>query len=107
MVAVVSAATAEALGVLATAIRVARLRRGWTVRQLAERVGVSQPTIIKVERGDPTVASGTMLEAATLVGVPLFDVDANDRARYGAYKRAELALLPAAARPHRRIDDDF
>ncbi len=107
MVVLVSPVTTEALGILAAAIRTARLRRGWTVRHLAERVGVSHPTIIKVERGDPTVAIGTMLEAAALVGVPLFDVDADDRDRYGAHKRAELALLPAAARPRRRIDDDF
>ena len=107
MAVLISPLTKEALGILATVIRTARLRRGWTVRELAERVGVSQPTMIKVERGDPTVAVGTMLEAATLVGVPLFDVDADNRDRYGAHKRAELALLPAAARPRRRIDDDF
>ena len=107
MTVLTSPLTNEALSILATAIRTARLRRVWTIRELAERVGVSQPTIIKVERGDPTVAAGTMLEAATLVGVPLFDVDADDRGRYGAHKRAELALLPAAARPRRRIDDDF
>ncbi|MGD9704737.1 MAG: helix-turn-helix transcriptional regulator [Acidimicrobiia bacterium] len=107
MAVVVSPLTKEALGILAVGIRAARLRRGWTVRELAERVGVSQPTIIKVERGDPTVAIGTMLEAAVLVGVPLFAVDAEARERYGAHKRAELALLPAAARPRRRVDDDF
>jgi transcriptional regulator with XRE-family HTH domain len=103
----VSPATTVALDILAAAIRAARLRRGWTVRELAERVGVSHPTIAKVERGDPTVAVGTMLEAATLVGVPLFDADPADRDRYGAQKRAELALLPAAARPRRTVDDDF
>jgi transcriptional regulator with XRE-family HTH domain len=102
-----SAQTSESLTILASSIRAARIRRGWTVHELAERVGVSQPTILKVERGDPGVAVGTMLEAATLVGVPLFAVDADDRGRYGAHRSAELALLPAAVRPRRRIDDDF
>jgi len=107
MTVTVSPLTREALDILAAGIRAARLRRGWTLRHLAERVGVSEPTIIKVERGDPTVAVGTMLEAAVLVGVPLFDLDAQARERYGAHKRAELALLPATVRPRRRIDDDF
>jgi transcriptional regulator with XRE-family HTH domain len=103
----VSPLTSEALAILSTAIRSARLRRGWTVGELAERVGVSRPTMVKVERGDPSVAVGTMLEAAALVDVPLFDVEKGARQRYRAHKQAELALLPAAARPRRRIDDDF
>lgn len=92
---------------LAQATRAGRLRRRWTVRELAERVGVSIPTIIKVERGDPSVAIGTVIEAAVLVGVPLFDADSKTRARYAAQQAAELALLPAAARPGPVIDDDF
>ena len=92
---------------LATAIRSGRIRRGMTVRGLAERVGVSAPTIIKVERGDPGVAIGTVVEAASLVGVPLFDEFPDIRHRYAAQQRAELALLPAAARPRRKVDDDF
>ncbi len=104
---VLSGVTLAALDILATAIRAARLRRGWTLRELAERVGVSEPTIIKVEQGSPTVAVGTVLEAATLVGVPLFDEDPDRRELYRAQRRAELALLPEAARPRRPIDDDF
>ncbi len=92
---------------MAAAIRAARLQRGWTVEELAERVGVSHPTIAKVERGDPGVAAGTLLEAATVVGLPLLDPDPATRERYGASKRAELALLPTAARKRRTVDDDF
>lgn len=103
----VSPQTSEALAILSAAIRTARLRRGWTVEELAERVGVSKPTMLKVERGDRSVAVGTMLEAATLVGVPLFDVDDRGRERYLAHKRSELALLPSAARRRRVVDDDF
>lgn len=101
-----SPSTLEAIQMLATAIRAGRLRRGWTVRQLAERVGVSHATITAVEAGRPGVAIGTVLEAATLVGVPLFSVSDAERTVHGALKRAELALLPASARP-RPVDDDF
>jgi transcriptional regulator with XRE-family HTH domain len=103
----ISPAAREALEVLGVAIRTGRLQRRWTIAELAERVGVSRPTMAKIERGDPTVAIGTCFEAATLVGVPLF-VDEDARVRYGAHKRAELALLPASARrPRQVIDDDF
>jgi transcriptional regulator with XRE-family HTH domain len=106
--ATISPLAREALQLLGASVRAGRIRRGWTVVELAERVGVSHPTITKVERGDPTVAIGTALEAATLVGVPLFDPDADDRARQLAHLRTELALLPAAARrPRREVDDDF
>lgn len=104
---VVSPMTEEALRILADSVRVARLRRGWTVAELARRVGVSRPTLLKVERGDPTVAIGTVFEAARLVGVPLFDAAEDVRGRYGVQKRAELALLPSTARPRDAVDDDF
>ena len=72
---VLSPLTKEALRLLGASIRTQRLRRRWSIDELARRVGVSHPTIMKVERGDPTVAIGSVLESATLVGMPLFDAD--------------------------------
>lgn len=87
-------------------IRVARIERRWTLEELAERVGVSLPTIRKVERGDPTVSLGVALEAAATVGVPLFGAD--DERRWLERRRLDdrLALLPKTARK-RVIDDAF
>ena len=99
--------TTEALEILGDAIRAARIQRGWSINELAERVGVSHVTILKVERADPGVAVGTVFEAATLVGVPLFDPDPTTRLRYQAQKQAELALLPTRARRRPKVDDDF
>jgi transcriptional regulator with XRE-family HTH domain len=102
-----SPAAEEALLLLGWSIRAGRLARRWTSAELAERVGVSRPTISKIEHGDAAVAIGTYFEAATLVGVPLFD-DESNRHRYVAQKWAELALLPARARrPRKPVDDDF
>ena len=102
-----SPSSQEALQLLGWSIRAARVRRRWSSAELAERVGVSRPTISKIEHGDPGVAIGTFFEAATLVGVPLFDDDATRR-RFAAHKRTELALLPESARRLRRtIDDNF
>ena len=60
----------------------------------------------KVERGDLTVALGTALEAAGLVGVALYE-DPTRRTLESRRVAEAVALLPAAARPRRRVDDDF
>lgn len=99
-------ATTEAIDTLASSIRAARIRRGWTVRQLAERIGVSHATVTAIEAGKPSVAIGTVFEAATLVGVPLFSTSESERRTHRALKRAELALLPATVR-ERPVDDEF
>lgn len=103
---VLSPATQEALQLLGISVRTGRIRRGWTLVSLAERLGVSKPTVIRIERGDARVAIGTVFEAATLVGVALFDPDPAVRARHAELKRIELALLPSAVR-ERDVDDDF
>ncbi len=47
-----------------------------TDRDLADRADIDKKTLSKVERGDPTVAIGTVFEVAGLVGVSLFAPDA-------------------------------
>ncbi len=89
---------------LGGSIRAGRLRRGWSVASLAERVGVSSPTITKVERGDPSVAIGTVFEAARLTGVELYG---DHRQLAGDVVRRELELLPRRGRTRRRADNDF
>ena len=96
---------AELLG---TQVRQARIERRWSVRDLAQRAGISAPTLLKVERGDPTVSLGTALDVATLVGVPLFFEDHRDLAGELARQRDRLALLPANVRQRESdVDDDF
>jgi len=96
----------EATNLLGASIRAARLRRNMTIREVAERVGVSMPTMRRVEAGDPTVAIGTMFETATVVGVALYDPDPDIRSALERAISTDLALLPSRAlTPH--IDDDF
>ena len=47
------AATLAALG---ANLRLARERRGMTIRELGAQINASAPTIIKLERGDPSVS---------------------------------------------------
>lgn len=102
-----SPATKEAARLLGARIRLGRKERHWTVGELAERVGVTEGTLRKIEQGRPNVSLGAALEAAVLVGVPLFDQDPARRALEQGRVDDRLALLPARIREPRRPDNDF
>lgn len=107
---VLSPVAVDAARVLGQQIARVRRARRWTAAELGERVGVTARTISAVEGGAPTVALGTYLEAATVLGVPLFGADGPGLAVLARRGRDELALLPRRVR-HREveteIDDDF
>ncbi len=50
-------------------MRWARLRRKESQKQWASRLGVSVPTLIRLERGDPTVSMGVYATALWLIGL--------------------------------------
>jgi transcriptional regulator with XRE-family HTH domain len=50
-------------------LRAARMRRKMTQPVLAERVGVSVPTIVKLEAGDPSTSLATVLRVLTALGL--------------------------------------
>ena len=58
----------EALQKLGADIRDARRRRRVPIALMAERVGVSQTTIGKIERGDPTASMGSYTLALFVLG---------------------------------------
>ncbi len=61
-------AATSALAQLGRDLATARLRRRESQRVWAERVGVSVPTLIRMERGDPRVAMGVYATALWMVG---------------------------------------
>ena len=58
----------RALEVLGTNIKIARLKRRISVREFAERAGVSERTIIRLEKGDDGVSIGTLAMACLVIG---------------------------------------
>ena len=58
-----------ALRELGSAIRIARLRRRQSAQDFASRLGVSLPTLRKLERGDPGVVVATFVCALWLLGL--------------------------------------
>jgi len=98
----------EAAKLLGMQVAAARRERRWSAEELAERAGISPPTLTKVESGDMTVGLGVAFEVAALVGVPLFH---DDRSRLGfEVGRAadRLAVLPTRVRRRAgSVNDDF
>jgi transcriptional regulator with XRE-family HTH domain len=104
---VYSPTASEAARLLGERVQLGRRERRWTLRELAERVGVSVPTMRKIERGDPSVGLGIAFEAATLTGVPLFHPDPSRLSLEAARVEDRLAVLPRRVRKPAEVDDDF
>ena len=60
---------ARLLHELGQRLREARLRRRFTVMQVAERAAVSRPTLNKLEQGDAAVTMGTYLRVLAVLGL--------------------------------------
>lgn len=85
---------ADALSVLAAQVRLARHDKNWTAADLGARIGVSARTITSIEKGSPGVAIGTVLSAASVVGVPLFGASGEELARLRRRGQERVALIP-------------
>lgn len=93
-----SRASADALGVLANQIKLARHARNWSIADMAARLGVNPRTVSKIESGSPTVSIGTVFNAAFLVGVNLFGLSGPELARARRAGEETLVLLPEKVR---------
>jgi transcriptional regulator with XRE-family HTH domain len=50
-------------------VRLLRRRKGWTHRELADRAGVTQTTIVRLERGTSDLNISTIRKVAEALGV--------------------------------------
>lgn len=50
-------------------IKLARLRRKLTMNQVSERAGISRPTLSSLEKGNPTVSLGIVLQVLLVLGL--------------------------------------
>ncbi len=98
----------EAVVVLGQLIRINRIERKLSVAQLAERVGASRDLLQRIERGDPRCGIGIAFEAATIVGVALFEENGGRLTMRVAEQAEKLRLLPKSIRKTRAVvKDDF
>jgi transcriptional regulator with XRE-family HTH domain len=93
---------------LGNLIRVGRIQRGMTAKDLADRAGISRSTLYSVEKGEPVPEVGIVFEVAAIVGVRLFEYDERTLEIRARYLDEKLTLLPKSVR-HKAIkfDDDF
>ena len=100
--------TGDALILLGRLIKLGRQKRHWSADELAERVGISRPTLRKIESGYPNCSIGLVFEAASLVGIPLFDSDTKTIANHLVRTADMLTILPQSVRTRDGdVDDDF
>ena len=94
-----------ALADIGQGVRLARLRRRQTARELADRVGISLRTLQKLERGDPGVALGTFATALWVLDPlqPVREAVSPQSDRVAA--ALEASRVPKRAR--RRREDDL
>lgn len=103
-----SAYSRDALGLLAQLIRRARIERKLTTQELADRAGISRGLVQRIERGDPGCAIGAVFEAASIVGVRLFDADQPTFAAHRSANNTILTLMPKSVRHSTaKVKDDF
>jgi transcriptional regulator with XRE-family HTH domain len=98
----------EAATLLGLMIHNARVERGQTIAEVAERAGVTRGLASRVEKGDMGCSIGVVFEVAQIVGVRLFDAEPETLTSHLALARDKLALLPKAVRQVRKaVKDDF
>lgn len=88
----------EMLPRIGEAIRTARIRRRKTAADLAGRLGVSLPTLRKLETGDPGVSVGTFLTALWLLDLSPAVMAALDPSKDEVGLTLEMARMPKRVR---------
>lgn len=88
-------------------IRVARLRRGWSVADLAAKAGINRNTLTALEHGRPGTAIGVCIVVLWVLGLDssmeaVADPDAD---LHG--KALEAARRPARASKPRKPNEDY
>ena len=88
-------------------IRIARIRRGWSVAELAEKAGINRNTLTALEQGKPGTAIGVCFTVLWALGLDrtLDHIADPDTDLHG--KALEAARRPARAGKPRKASDDY
>lgn len=94
---------------LGRSIRAARQARGWTMVEAADRALISLATYKRIEAGDPSVASGLLLQVLFQMGLlnQLADSIAPASDELGEVLRRDKAPKRISKPTRDRVDNDF
>ncbi|MFH1813881.1 MAG: helix-turn-helix domain-containing protein [Pseudomonadota bacterium] len=97
----------EQVAQLGQRIRVARIRRGWSVADLASKAGINRNTLTALELGKPGTAVGVCFTVLWALGLDksLSAVADPDSDLHG--KALEAARRPKRAGKARKANDDY
>jgi transcriptional regulator with XRE-family HTH domain len=98
---------AEQVTQLGQRIRIARIRRGWSVAYLASKVGINRNTLTALELGQPSATVGMCFTVLWAMGLErtLDAVADPDADLHG--KALEAARRPARTGRQRKTTDDY
>lgn len=98
---------AEQVAQLGHRIRIARIRRGWSVADLASKAGINRNTLTALEQGKPGTAIGACVTVLWALGLDrtLNGVADPDADLYG--KAPEAARRPARAGKPRKASESY
>ncbi|MBL0163851.1 MAG: helix-turn-helix domain-containing protein [Xanthomonadales bacterium] len=98
---------AERVAELGQRIRVARIRRGWSVVELASKAGINRNTLTALELGKPGTAIGVFFTVLWALGLDksLDAVADPDGDLHG--KALEASRRPTRAGKARKMSDDY
>ena len=98
----------EAAELFGLMLRNARIERGITVAEVAERGGMSRGLVHRLEHGEMGSSIGATFEVAAIVGLRLFEADPATLTRHLSMARDRLTLLPRSVRTGTmKVKDDF
>ena len=88
-------------------IKTARIRRNLTILELANRVHVDERTIIRLEKGDPSINFKNLVTVLMVLGLEdsVFDLADPNADELG--RALELQKYPKRVRKMDQLSDDF
>ncbi len=105
---ILSKHTRLALKTLGAMIKAARLEQAFSQADLAHRLNVSRYTVMAIEKGDSSVAIGTLFEACTIIGIPLLAENTNRLLNLSTTVANFASVLPERSRTAiTELDDNF
>ncbi|WP_430471225.1 helix-turn-helix transcriptional regulator [Thalassospira lucentensis] len=98
----------SALELFGNLIKVRRLERGITQKDLARSLNISAQTVRCIETGQGNVKVGTVFEVANHLGINLFELDEVSVHEMNEELRDQLTVLPKKLRqPSKSVCVDF